>query len=127
MTIYFASIWEVDSPGDIHPGFDQYRSQPWPLSGSETGSFRNSVVWPGYSNRVAVQAATYSGDTNLPGHLDFSYRIAFSTTPIDTRVFLPPAVPVPVPATWGLMLAGLAGAVVVRRNARSRLPGPAPA
>ena len=62
---------------------------------------------------------------NLPGHLDFSYRIAFSTTPIDSSVFLPPAVSVPEHSTLALMLIGLAGALV-RKNVGSGLLRPVP-
>lgn len=128
-TFYYASLWDVDSPEDIHPSFNLHHGRIRPLSGSETGSFTlaayRGVGIPGYLTRPDFNGSTYSGDTNLPGHLDFSFQIAFSTTPIDPSVFLPRAVPVPEPATWALMLIGLAGALA-RKNADSGLARPAP-
>lgn len=130
-TFYYASLWNVDSPADIHPEFILGNGGLGPLSGSETGSFTladyRRIGIPGYLTRPDFRGSTHALDRNrnLPGHLDFSYQIAFSTTPIDASVFLPPAVSVPEPSTLALMLIGLAGALV-RKNVGSGLLRPVP-
>lgn len=120
--IYYAAVWDLASPADIHPSFSVNGGPFQPLSGAETGSFTvagyNAVGIPGYPTRPAFNASTFSLDTNLPGRMDYSYRIAFATTPIDSSVFAA----VPEPATWALVLVGLA-ATLARAGAGARVRG----
>src|SRR5207302_10238855 len=113
-----------DAPFDIHPGIgndDCYASCP--LHGSATGSFTMLYTYyltghAYFPTGVGFSAGTSSGDTNLPGTMDFSYRIALSTTPIDASVFAPPVSAVPEPATWLMLLVPLAGLVALRSDRR---------
>ena len=120
-TFYYASLWDVEGPDDIRPSFSPDGGPNRPLNGSETGSFTlsayRSVGIPGYLTRPDFNGSTYSGDSNLPGHLDFSFKIAFSTTPIDASVFAPSAVP--EPGTWALALLGMAALAGHRHRVRS--------
>ena len=123
---YWASQWEVLAPADIHPDYNFNGGVAEPLMGSDSGSFTlqdwYSFGIPGFLTRHELGAATFSGDSNRPGHMDFSYQIAFSTTPIDSSVFIPLAVPEPAP--WALMLIGLVG-MLARSSTGSKFLRPA--
>lgn len=115
-TFYYAALWDIDSPADIGPSFSLNGGPSRPLSGSETGSFtlaayRGAGI-PGYLSGPDFSAGTRSGDNNLPGQMIFSFQLAFATTPIDSSVFAP----VPEPASWALMMIGVAGTLAARRR-----------
>ena len=117
-TFYFAALWDIYSPSDIHPGFYVAMHPLVPLfHGSATGSFtpgnNHSYLLPDFPSNPQFQAGTASFDTNNPGLMDFSYRIAFSTTPIEVSVFHP----VPVPASWLMLTAPLAWIIAWRTRA----------
>ncbi|MSV29549.1 MAG: hypothetical protein EXQ52_12525 [Bryobacterales bacterium] len=119
-TFYYAALWDIDAPSDIHPSFDAHGVHPVvPLShGTATGSFTlggyYSVGAQGFPTIPAFNAGTYSFDSNSPGLMDFSYRIAFSTTPIDADVFASAAVP--EPGTIFLLGPCLAGWYIYQRR-----------
>lgn len=94
---YYASQWNVTSPADIHPFFEaQFLVSP-PLGGTATGSFTlgelASYGITGFPTTPSFAAGTHSLDRNAPGRMEFSYEIAFSTTPIDASVFVTNSVP----------------------------------
>jgi hypothetical protein len=119
-TMYYAAIWSINAPAAIHPGFDVASVHPVApqAGGSALGSFKQqdwfSFGIPGFPSRPTFIAETWSLDQNPPGSMLFSYRIAFSTTPIGADVFDPPAGNVPEPTTYLLSAAGLAVLAVLR-------------
>ena len=118
---YWAAVWDVDSPDDIHPSFNT-GGPARPLTGSDSGSFTLADFYsfgiPGFPTSPEFAAATFSLDANRPGEMTFSLRYAFAVRPIDPSVFDPPFA-APAPATWALLLAGLAG-IGMRRSRRDR-------
>ncbi len=112
---YFASIWDVSGPSDIHPIFLNAIHAGAPLSGTSVGNFTLAELFSfglsGFPVGLTFSGQTFSLDINQPGTVNFSYRIAFSTTPIDARVFDPDPPPgrVPEPSTILLIAAGLIG------------------
>jgi hypothetical protein len=127
-TFYFASLWDVDAPPDIHPDLSAGGTHAIAsvLHGSATGSFKLERAFfetgnPWFGLNVFFGASTFAQDTNQPGTMDFSYRIAFSTTPIDASVFDPPAATdVPEPGSLLLMGGPVAGFIARRRRSAAR-------
>ncbi|MSV27932.1 MAG: hypothetical protein EXQ52_04195 [Bryobacterales bacterium] len=120
-TFYFAALWDIHSPSDIHPSFYVAMHSPVPLfHGTATGSFtpgnNHSFGLPDFPSNPQFGAGTQSFDSNSPGLMDFSYQIAFSTTPIETSVFNS----APEPATWLMLAAPLAGIIAWRASRRRR-------
>jgi hypothetical protein len=117
---YYAAIWAIGAPDAIHPTFDVASVHPTtPLAaGSAVGTFRQqdftSVGIPGFPSRPSFGAATFSLDSNAPASMTYSYRIAFSTTPIGVGVFDPPVSAVPEPSSFLLFAAGLALLALLR-------------
>lgn len=124
-TFYFAAVWDMAAPADLHPSFDATGAHLLvpPFHGSSTGSFElaprffqtGSAL---FTTAVIFNAATLAQDSNRPGNVDFSYRIALSTTPIDASVFDPTPSAVPEPGTC-LLLAGPIAGLIARRWRRS--------
>lgn len=110
-TFYYAAVWDISAPVEIHPGFQVSGVHPViPQShGSATGSFTQqqwgAVGVPGFPSRPSFEAATWALETNGAASMRYSYRLAISLTPIGADVFDPPAGQVPEPATF--TLAGL--------------------
>src|SRR5205823_3554817 len=95
-----------------------------PLHGSATGSFTMLQTYyligaAYYPTSVGFTASSNSGDSNLPGTMNFSYKFALSTTPIDAGVFAPAASAVPEPAPWVMLLVSVACFAVGRVKRRA--------
>ena len=124
-TFYFAALWNINSPSDIHPSFFVAMHSLVPaFHGTATGSFtpgiNHSFGLPDFPSNPQFAASTHSFDSNSPGLMDFSYQIAFSTTPIDASVFSASTSGVPEPATWLMLLPPLAGIIAWRASRRRR-------
>lgn len=126
-TLYFAAMWDIVTPADIHPSFSVGGIHPVTLTGhgEATGEFqlyRDFFQYglPGFRGTAAFGAGTSAQDSNQPGTMDFFYTIAFSATPIDARIFNAPApTVVPEPGTL-LMTLGPLATLVARRWKRRR-------
>jgi hypothetical protein len=120
-TFYFAAVWDMAAPSDLHPAIDAPGAHLLvpPFHASSTGSFELAPRFfqtgnPWFSTNVFVAASTFAQDSNRPGTVDFSYRIALSTTPIDASVFDPAPSAVPEPSTCALLAGPIAGLIARR-------------
>ncbi len=119
-TFYFAATWEMTPYEDLTPEFvvngptGGYRTLFHEAAGfgDASGSYSGSFRPVDYVGTNMVPFNVYAGaggyfrvnPHNAASSVDFTYSIAFSTTPIDASVF---TTPVPEPETYAMLLAGL--------------------
>lgn len=113
----YAGAWvngvESRSGGAFFPPHDPLGGGYDPGTQTFSGSDHGVETWYPYNGQTSyplLQMGTYIGDyAEHPGEgrLDLWVRLRFSSTPIDS---------VPEPATLGILVVGLAGAIVQRRR-----------
>lgn len=123
-TFYYAATWNTTAYEDLTPdyaisgglgGIGRSLFSPVYGYGAPSGSYSGSFMpWDfassnyiGFNVLANPTGAFQVNPGNGPSSIDFTYSIAFSTTPIDASVFSPPVAEIPEPETYAMLLAGL--------------------